>query len=116
LNKSEKAHHDLYNCALAKHFDIILIQEPYTTPKQKYIRPPNRFLSIFPQDRIRHPKNAVRSVIWISSDLATGSWDELPIPGCNDITAVQLKGGFGRITIINIYSDCTNMKTIRQMK
>ncbi|KAF8153889.1 hypothetical protein B0H34DRAFT_641390, partial [Crassisporium funariophilum] len=50
LNKSEKAHHDLYNCALAKHFDIILIQEPYATPKQKYIRPPNRFLSIFPQD------------------------------------------------------------------
>ena len=31
LNKSEKAHLDIINGRTSKHYDIMLIQEPYTT-------------------------------------------------------------------------------------
>ena len=37
LNKSETAHLDMYNRALAKDFDIILIQEPHVVPKFLHI-------------------------------------------------------------------------------
>ena len=35
------------------------------------------------------------------------------VPGTNDITAIQLKGAYGRLTIINIYNDCTHSRTLR---
>ena len=56
-----------------------------------------------------------RAVTWVSVALATSSWKIINIPGTNDITAIQLKGAYGRLTIINIYNDCTHARTLRSV-
>jgi len=116
LNKSEKAHLELYNSELSTFYDIVLVQEPYVTPKLKHIRPPNRFRSVFPTDRVKQEEKATRSVIWISTELSTGSWNEIIIDNNNDITAIQLSGEYGRLTIFNIYNDCNNMDMVRRLR
>ena len=116
LNKSEKAHLELYNSELSTFYDIILVQEPYITPKLKHIRPPNRFRSVYPTDRVKQEEKTTRSVIWVSTELSTGSWNEITINNNNDITAIQLTGEFGRLTIFNIYNDCNNMDMVRRLR
>ncbi|KAF8198991.1 hypothetical protein BJ912DRAFT_808861, partial [Pholiota molesta] len=104
------------NCALATKFDIILVQEPYVHPKYGHIRAPNKFLGVYPKDRIRSPEKLVRSVIWVNAELQTGTWRELPISGNNDITAIQLVGEDSKLAIFNIYNDGEHMNTIKTLK
>jgi len=90
-------------------WDIVLVQEPYTT-KFSSIRTPTNYRQIFPANR-GSDGSTVRSVIWISSALDTRHWKAISIPDTNDLTAVQLKGDYGVVTIFNIYNDCTNPDT-----
>ena len=113
LNKSEKAHLDLINNKLTNNWDLVLIQEPHTTFFQS-VRTPPKFRPVFPTDRGRNAQ--VRSVIWVNASLDTKFWKIIEIPETNDITAIQIKGPYGRITIFNVYNDCTHSnseKTIR---
>lgn len=72
LNKSEKAHLDIINEKVSRNYNIILIQEPYTT-KFNVIRTPTNFWPVSP--RSRHKVNAqVRSVIWVNKSLETKNW------------------------------------------
>src|ERR1700678_2291048 len=48
LNKSEKAHLDIINENLSRDYDLILIQEPYTTTFNA-IRTPTNFRPVFPR-------------------------------------------------------------------
>ena len=105
LNKSEKAHFDLINNKLTNDWDIVLAQEPHTTFFQAIRSPPN-FRPVFPTDRGRNAQ--VRSVIWVNTRLDTKYWKIIDIPDTNDITAIQLRGPYGRLTIFNIYNDCTH--------
>ncbi|EKM76761.1 hypothetical protein AGABI1DRAFT_44539, partial [Agaricus bisporus var. burnettii JB137-S8] len=47
MNRSEAAHLDLINRNLAKHWDVICLQEPHIT-KHGNIRTPKQFRQIFP--------------------------------------------------------------------
>ena len=38
------------------------------------------------------------------------NWTILEIPDTNDITAIQLKGPYGKVSIFNIYNDCTHSR------
>jgi hypothetical protein len=105
LNKSEKAHFDLINNKLTNDWDIVLAQEPHTTFFQAIRSPPN-FRPVFPTDRGRNTQ--VRSVIWVNTRLDTKYWKIIDIPDTNDITAIQLRGPYGQLTIFNIYNDCTH--------
>jgi hypothetical protein len=105
LNKSEKAHLELINDKLSTNWDILLIQEPHTTHFQS-IRTPPKFRPVFPTDRGRNTQ--VRSVIWVNNKLDTNFWKVIEIPDTNDITAIQFKGPYGRVTIFNVYNDCTH--------
>ena len=111
LNKSSKAHLELYNKVLKKDWDIIMVQEPHVTAMGN-IRTPNGFVVVVPVDRYKDGAPATRAVTWVSSDLATSSWKILNIPGTNDIAAIQLAGNYGCLTIINIYNDCTHSRTL----
>jgi hypothetical protein len=106
LNKSEKAHLELLN-NVGKDWDIVLLQEPHIINNFNAIRTPTNFRPVFPEDRGRNG-DTVRSVIWVSSNLDTASWEIINVPNTNDITAIQLKGEYGKLTIINIYNDCTH--------
>jgi ribonuclease HI/endonuclease/exonuclease/phosphatase family metal-dependent hydrolase len=108
LNKSEKAHLDIINEEISKNFDIILIQEPFTTVFNA-IRTPANFRPVFPAHRFGN-QDQVRSVVWVNKKLDTKHWTELAIPGTNDITAIQLQGPYGTLSIFNIYNDCTHSR------
>jgi hypothetical protein len=111
LNKSEKAHLDFINGALGNRWDVILIQEPYLT-HLGHIRAPNGFTSVFPLDRLSNQEAIVWSVIWVNSKLSTNSWKEVSISGNNDLTAIQIATGPGKLTIFNIYNDCNHSNTL----
>ncbi|KIJ92651.1 hypothetical protein K443DRAFT_64767, partial [Laccaria amethystina LaAM-08-1] len=49
LNKSRKAHLELYNRVLGKEWDIVLVQEPHLTFTSN-IRTPNGFVTVAPAD------------------------------------------------------------------
>ena len=107
LNKSERAHLDIINEKVSQKYDVMLIQEPYTT-KFNAIRTPANFRPVFP--RSRDAETQVRSVIWVSKHLETKSWKILDIQNTCDITAIQLSGDYGKVTIINVYNDCTHAR------
>jgi ribonuclease HI/endonuclease/exonuclease/phosphatase family metal-dependent hydrolase len=109
LNKSEKAHLDILNEAVSQKYDIMLIQEPFTTVFNA-IRTPANFRPVFPAHRIGN-QDQVRSVIWVNKELDTKDWTELAVPDTNDVTAIQLGGPYGTISIFNIYNDCTHSRT-----
>jgi ribonuclease HI len=106
LNKSEKAHLELFN-NVGKDWDIVLLQEPHIINNFNAIRTPTNYRPVFPEDRGRNGAT-VRSVIWVSSEIDTASWEIINVPNTNDITAIQLKGEYGKLTIINVYNDCTH--------
>jgi hypothetical protein len=108
LNKSERAHLDIINERVSQRFDVILIQEPYGTIFNA-IRTPTNFRPIFPSHRIGNDGTS-RSVIWVNSKLDTKTWKALDVPGTNDITAIQLRGPYGTLSIFNIYNDCTHSR------
>ena len=108
LNKSEKAHLDLINENLSLSYDIILIQEPYTTTFNA-IRTPTNFRPIFPAHRLQN-EDQIRSVIWVNRSLDTNNWVALNIPDTCDLTAIQLKGPYGKLSLFNVYNDCTHSR------
>ena len=105
LNKSVQAHLELINGPLSLAWDIILIQEPHVT-SFNYIRTPTNFRQVFPANRGR--EGQIRSLIWVNKKLETKYWKILDVLDTNDITAIQLKGTYGRITIFNMYNDCNH--------
>ena len=105
LNKSEKVHLDIINERVSKRYNIMLIQEPFTT-KFNAIWTPANFRPVFPRNRFSEEAQ-IRSVIWDNKHLETKDWKIIDIQGTNDITAIQLKGGYSKVTIFNIYNDCT---------
>ena len=108
LNKSEKAHLDIINEDVSQKYDIILIQEPYTTTFNM-IRTPANFRPVYPLHRLQDD-DQIRSVIWVNKRLDTKDWVILDVPESNDITAIQLKGPYGKLAIFNIYNDCTHTR------
>jgi len=114
LNKSEKAHLELINGQLSKTWDIILIQELHTTVFN-YIRTPTNFRPVYPENRGRDGSK-VRSAIWVNKKLETKHWKIIDIPDTNDITAIQMKGEYGKLTIFNIYNDCTHSRNEDKLK
>jgi ribonuclease HI len=109
LNKSERAHLDIINENISKRYDVILIQEPHTTTFNA-IRTPTNFRPVFPSNRFTDDSQ-IRSVIWVNKHLETKSWKIIDIRNTSDITAIQLTGTYGKVTIFNIYNDCTHSRT-----
>ena len=72
LNKSEKAHLDIINDKVSSKYDLMLIQEPYTT-QFNAIRTPANFRPIFPSNRFQD-EATTRSVIWVNKKLETKNW------------------------------------------
>ena len=86
LNKSDKAHLEIINRNLSSKYDLILIQEPHTTPFNA-IRTPHSFRPVFPSNRLQD-NSQIRSVIWVNRQLNTNQWEAVDIPDSNDITAI----------------------------
>ena len=104
----------MVNEEISQHYDIILIQEPFST-KFNALRTPTNCRPVFPIHRIGN-EDKVRSIIWVNKRLDTMDWVELAVPGSNDITAIQLRGTYGYLSIFNIYNDCTHSESEAALK
>ncbi|KAF8220148.1 hypothetical protein L208DRAFT_1542711 [Tricholoma matsutake] len=114
LNKLLTVHLELLNDSLAAHWDIILIQEPYITFSSS-IRTPNCFISVTPTSRTTM-ESPVQSTIWVNAALSTNDWKILDILEMNDIVAIELRGGYGRLQIYSIYNAGENSNSLLTLR
>jgi hypothetical protein len=59
----------------------------------------------------REEGSSTRAVMLIRASIKTDSWRQLNFPS-GDVMIVQLKGEWGKLTIVNVYNDCYNNETI----
>ena len=114
INKSPACQHNLVsNDALAtKGIDIIAIQEPAINSFNQSIASRDWY-PIYPTTHKESPSKT-RSMLLIRSNINTDSWDQLDFPS-RDVTAIQLKGEWGKLTLLNIYNDGNNDDTLREL-
>ncbi|KAJ6471212.1 hypothetical protein DFH09DRAFT_810300, partial [Mycena vulgaris] len=82
---------------------LALIQEP-TIDFLGKSRTNLRFTPVYPTRHTDAPK-ATRSLILVNTHLPSSSWSVIPLDS-SDMTAIELRGPFGIIRVVNIYNDC----------
>ena len=100
INKSLLAQQDLINNIRPDDYELILIQEPYMDHNQK-TRASSHWRVVYPSTYYTD----------LSAKLNTNSWRQMDVP-CGDVTAIQISGDFGLISIFNIYNDCTHSRNL----
>ena len=109
LNKSDKAHFDLINAPVHKEWDLLLLQEPYIDAFGN-TKATSKWHVIYPSSHLAD-SSTCRAVILVNTALDTNSWSQVPFKDSNDVVAIQLRLPHGRLTIFNIYNDCTHSDT-----
>jgi len=111
VNKSPTCQHDLISSGklIEEEVNLIALQEPVINYFGKTIASRD-WIAIYPTT---HPVNPAksRSIILLRASLCTDNWTQIDFPS-GDVTAVQLTGAWGKLTIFNIYNDCDNNNTI----
>src|SRR5687767_10171229 len=113
LGKSSKAQFNLINSnSLHKNYDLLLLQEPHIDGfgNTKVTR---AWHVVYPATR---EGERIRSVILVNKQLDTNTWTQLPILGIQDITAIKIEDEFGRLSIFNIYNDCTHSRSLNVLR
>ena len=90
--------------------NLIALQEPTINPFNLTIASSDWTL-IYPSVHGSMP-NRTRAITLICSNISTDSWSQLDFPS-SDVTVIQLKGTWGKITIFNTYNDCDNSDTVK---
>jgi hypothetical protein len=111
VNKSPTCQHDIISSKSLIELDvsIVTLQEPALNHFDKTIATKD-WIPLYPSMHGKNPK-LTRSVTLICSALTKDSWQQLDFPS-GDVTALQLKGNWGKLTIFNIYNDCSHNQTI----
>ena len=89
---------------------LIALQEPAINPFSFTIAARD-WTAIYPSPHGATPDRS-RAITLIRSNISTDTWTQLEFPS-SDVTIVQIKGSWGKITIFNIYNDCDNNDTIK---
>lgn len=104
LNRSLHAQLEMLSSLKPHKYDIALIQEPYTDFRGES-RTNSRFTSVYPTPHVGPRKRETRSLVLVNTRIPSSSWSPIPFDS-PDITAIELRGEFGIIRVINIYNDC----------
>ena len=114
INKLPTCQHDLVsnNALTLMGIDIIELQEPALNTFKQSIASKNWF-PIYPTPH-SEALERTRSLILIRSSLDTELWNQLDFPS-SDVMAIQIKGKWGSLTLMNIYNDGNNNKTISKL-
>jgi hypothetical protein len=115
VHKSDVCQHHVLANLKPSEWDVIILQEPYIDTYGNS-RANIHWRLIQPAARYANQSDTIRSIILISAALNTDDWQELPMPDTNnDLTTVQFRGAFGRLTIFNIYNDCTHPRSLAHL-
>src|SRR6266481_7713720 len=114
LNKSDKAQYDLINSPIHREWDILLLQEPYIDAYGN-TKATSRWHTVYPSSHLSDNSTKC-SVILVNANLDSNSWAQIPFNNSNDVTVVQIRTAQGRVTIFNVYNDCTHLETMHKMR
>ena len=112
VNKSHACQHNLIsnNELVRKGISIIALQEP-AIDANGYTLASKDWTTIYPTLHQKTDKST-RAVTLIRASIKSDSWRQMDFPS-NDVTVIQINGEWGKLTIVNVYNDCHNDKTIR---
>jgi len=112
VNKSPLCQHNLISNNLLANLgtDLIALQEPTINPFNLTIASRD-WTSIYPSVHGSMP-NRTRAITLIQLNISLDSWTQLDFPS-SDVTIIQLKGTWGKITIFNTYNDCNNNDIVK---
>lgn len=115
VNKSPLCQHTLLsNDILVKHnINIIALQEPSINFLNNSIASKD-WITIYPSTHCASP-GKTRTLSLIRSDIRTDSWEQLDFPS-GDVTAISLRGEWGKLTLFNTYVEGSSNDTISQLK
>src|SRR5260221_4916436 len=104
VNKPRACQHNLMsnNDLVREGINIVALQEPAIDP-QGFTLTARDWTPIYPSIHRKTDSNT-RAVTFIRADLSSDSWKQLDFPSA-DVTAIQLKGPWGKLTIVNVYND-----------
>jgi len=112
VNKSQVCQHNILsnNKLVSKGISIIALQEP-AIDANGFTLASKDWMPIYPT--LYHKTDSTtRAVMLIRASIKTDSWKQLDFPS-SDVTVIQVKGEWGKLTVFNIYNDCHNDDTIR---
>jgi hypothetical protein len=110
LNMSHSAQLSLLNRHDCTSWDILTLREPYTNPLNN-TTVNHHYHVVYPTIRYTDSSKRIRAVTLISNLLNTNTWTQIPFPS-PDVVITQLRGLYGRCTLINIYNDGNSDHTI----
>ena len=111
INKSRLCQHDLISSGKLTRWDIdiVALQEPSINGFGQTVASKD-WKTIYPSTHAKNPEDT-RSVILIRDNILTDEWEQIEFPS-GDVTAMRIKGNWGKLTIFNIYNDCTHDNTL----
>lgn len=89
---------------------LIAIQEPAINPFNLTIATKD-WMPIYPTPH-GDTSDRTQAITLMHLNISTDTWTQLDFPS-NNVTIVQIKGLWGKITIFNIYNDCNNDDMIK---
>ena len=116
VNKSPICQHDLLSGGKLSdmNIDVIALQEPAINAFNHNLTIAARnWSTIYPTTHNAAP-NKTRSIILVSAQISTDTWNQLDFPS-GDVTVIQIKGSWGKLTIFNIYNEGNSNVTINAL-
>src|SRR5260221_9786683 len=112
VNKSRICQHGIvsHNELVRKGVNVIALQEP-TIDANGFTLASRDWTPIYPTPHGK-TERTTRAVTLVKASLGSDTWEQLDFPSC-DVVAIQIKGEWGKLTLINVYNDCNNDETIR---
>ena len=114
LNKSNAAQLTLLNGPVAKHWDILALQEPVIDHRLGLTKANSHWRVVYPTHKFTQD-SIPRAVTLINSKISTNCWEQIPFPS-RDVVIIQIRGAQGACTIFNIYNDGTHDRTLTELK
>ena len=95
-------------------WDMLALQEPAIDPRLGLTKANAHWRVVYPTHKYTH-NSRPRAISLINSKISTNNWKQIPFPS-RDIVIIQFVGVQGYCTIINIYNDGTNNRTIELLE
>jgi len=114
VNKSPSCQHNLLSnkSLIDAKINIITRQEPAINSFHNTITAKD-WTPIYPSTHGNNP-DKTRAVTMIHSSIKTDTWNQLDFQS-RDVTVVQLKGNWGKLTIFNIYNEGNSNDTVKEL-
>ena len=114
VNKLQTGQHDLISSGKLSYMgiDIVALQEPVMNFLCKEIAAKD-WIPIYPSTHKKEPSKT-RTLKLNSATLPTKNWEQVEFPSGN-VTVLRMTGGWGEMTIFNIYNNCLHDITIHKL-